>query len=238
VWGMRTTTRPHSPGETSALRQGAAGMVPLMAGVIPFALVVGAAIADHPSRPAALAGTWLIFSGSAHLATLRLLEDGAGIGAVVLTGLLLNARLLVYSSSIAPQWHAEPLRFKLIGAAAIVDPTWALSQRPEALTGGPRARRDHYTGAALTLWLGWTAFVALGTVAGGGLGPGLGLGAALPICLAGIVAPAVVDRPTLAAVCGAAPVALAAGSFPAGTGLLAAVIAGVVAGLLAEGGHS
>ena len=74
---------------------------------MPFALVIGSAAADHGTPLAGWAGSWLIFGGSAHLAAIRTLDD-AGAVAAILTGLLINARLLVYSASLARRWAGQP----------------------------------------------------------------------------------------------------------------------------------
>ncbi|MFM2076504.1 MAG: hypothetical protein RJA49_394, partial [Actinomycetota bacterium] len=57
-----------------ATRAGMLAMLPLIAGYLPFALVVGAAVAEHGTPWAGWAGSWLIYGGSAHLATVRTLD--------------------------------------------------------------------------------------------------------------------------------------------------------------------
>src|SRR4051812_25447079 len=58
----------------AAARRGAVAMVPLLIGFIPFALVVGSVATEHGGPFAAFAGGWLIFGGSAHLATVNTLD--------------------------------------------------------------------------------------------------------------------------------------------------------------------
>ena len=82
-------------------------IAPLLIGFAPYAVVVGSVIGAHSSPAAGWAGTWLIFGGSAHLATLNALDDGSALLAA-LTGLLVNARLLVYSASLGGRWRHQP----------------------------------------------------------------------------------------------------------------------------------
>ena len=112
----------------SAARSGALAMLPLLASYIPFALVIGSTAADHGAALAGWAGSFLIFGGSAHLAALRTL-DQAGPLAAILTGLLVNARLLVYSTSLARRWPEQPGWFRVVAAGLIIDPTWAAAER-------------------------------------------------------------------------------------------------------------
>src|SRR3954452_24012602 len=133
----RDTTRTAS---TSAARQGALEMVPLLAAYIPFALVVGSAAADHGSAFAGWAGSWLIFGGSAHLAAIRTLDEAGAVAAIV-TALLIHARPVVYSTSLARRWSGHPRWFGASAAALIIDPTWAVADRHADDSADPRDQR-------------------------------------------------------------------------------------------------
>ena len=75
---------------------GALAMVPMVAGLAPFALVLGSAIAEHATPVAGWAGIWPIFSGSAHLIVLQVVDEGGGAALAIASGLLVNARVGVY----------------------------------------------------------------------------------------------------------------------------------------------
>ena len=91
----------------------------------------------HGAPLAGWAGSWLIFGGSAHLAAIRTL-DQAGAVAAILTGLLINARLLVYSASLARRWRGQPRWFRVAAAGLIIDPTWAAAERHAGRLHRPR----------------------------------------------------------------------------------------------------
>src|SRR5829696_6794379 len=78
------------------------------------ALVIGTIVAEHGDPLAGWAGSSLTFGGSAHLAAIRTLDD-AGPVVAIFTGLLINARLLVYSASLARRWSDQPLWFRFAG---------------------------------------------------------------------------------------------------------------------------
>jgi predicted branched-subunit amino acid permease len=58
-------------------REGVRAMLPMLVALIPFAVVVGAAVAQSDHRLAAWLGTSTIYGGAAHLAVLDLVSDGA-----------------------------------------------------------------------------------------------------------------------------------------------------------------
>ena len=131
-------------------------MLPMLVGYVPFALVIGSAVADHGSSFAGWAGSWLIFGGSAHLAAIRTLDE-AGVAAAILTALLIQARLVVYSASLARRWSGQPRWFRVTAAALIIDPTWAVADQHAEECKDPREQRRFFVAAALTLGIGWSS---------------------------------------------------------------------------------
>ena len=67
---MQTTTTRDSE-VVSAARAGVTAIAPLVIGFAPFALVVGATIGAASNHEAGIAGSWLIYGGSAQIATVR-----------------------------------------------------------------------------------------------------------------------------------------------------------------------
>ena len=217
---------PATAGAT-ATRDGIVGMLPFVVGYAPFALSIGAAIAAHGDRLAGWSGSWLVYGGSAHLATLQTLES-SGLLLAIVAGVVVNLRLLVYSASLARRWTAQPLWFRLVAAPLIIDPTWALA---DAASPGapPVAQRRFFLAAGLTLGTGWSALIAAGAVLGARV-PGDHLAVAVPLCLAVLVGPHLRKHDTRAVCAVAATVALLGRDLPAGSGLVLAVLAGCVVG--------
>jgi predicted branched-subunit amino acid permease len=227
---MLEVARPALRGEA---RGGALAMAPLLLGYAPFALVVGRAAAECPEPAAGWAATLLVYGGSAHLAVVQLLDAGAGVVAVVLTGLVVQARLVAYSASLAPHWAAWSGRARAVGAATIIDPTWALAQHRFARSDdgdSDAARRAWYLGAAATLTVGWTALVTVGFVAGAQLPSSPGWTLVSPLLLLTLVVPHLGGGGARRAVAAAVVVAVAGTGLPAGVPVLLAMVAGAVAG--------
>lgn len=220
--------RPARP----AAALGVAAMLPLTIAYVPFALVIGAAVAEVDDPVAGWAGSWLIFGGSAHLAALRGLAGGTAAMAVV-AGVLVQARLLVYGASMAPRWRAQPRWFRAVGAALLIDPTWALAERQASAEMSLRDQRRFFLGAALTLGTVWSAAIALGAVVGERL-PHAGLGLAAPVCLMALVGPRLRERDhRWAAITGSAAALVFTGG-PAGMAMMVAIVCGCVAGELSR----
>jgi predicted branched-subunit amino acid permease len=230
---MTTTLRAHEAVRTDEelrreVRAGAMSIAPLFLGYAPYALVIGSAVGAHGDPLAGWAGSWLIYGGSAHLSAIRTLEQ-SGVILAILTSLLVNARLLVYSASMAAHWRTQPRWFRIVGGALLIDPTWALAERRAGEPGSDRARRAHHLGAAITLGVGWSALIALGVLVGDLLG-GAGLEVTVPLCLMTMVAPKLRQPDTLVVVAVAVTVAILARGLPPGTSTLAAIAAGCLAG--------
>lgn len=206
---------------------GALAMLPFIAGYAPFALVIGAAVADHGDELAGWSGSWLVYGGSAQLAALRGID--AGVVLAVAAGLLVNARLLVYSASLAGPWREQPRWFRMVAAALIIDPTWALAQRRAGDGSAPRAQRRFFLGAGVALGIGWSALMAIGVMVGSAAGrPELEIAA--PLCLSALIGPPLAQAGNRAPIIVSAAVTLATLAMPAGLGILCAIAAGALAG--------
>lgn len=237
--GERTgepSVRAGGPGGTrAAVREGAGAMAPLVAGYVPFALVIGVAAGASPDPLAAWAGSLLIFAGSAHLLVIDLVGSGAGLWAAVTAAVVVNARLLVFSATLAPMWRNTSVLRRMAAAAVVIDPLWALTSRRMRQEGTMHVRRHYYAGAASVLLLGWTSAVAAGALLGGavpdtGSGPAPLLQMCVPACLAAVVGPHLRTSSGARAVLAAVVVAWVGRDWPSGTGLLVAMAAAALAG--------
>lgn len=225
-----------SPPATSARRDaadGARAMLPWLAGVIPFGMVVGMTVRTSGiSAAVGLATGATIYSGSAQLTAIELLQGGAGVIIVVASVLVINARLLLYSSSLAPHWRGTGLGFRAAAAYLVVDPSFVVGihryeDRPE---GG----HAHYVGAGITLWVAWHLAMITGFGLGGGFPEWLSLQYTVPLFLLAEVVQAVKTRHALNAAVIGALAALAGTRLPLHSGVLVGVVAGVTAAVASE----
>ncbi|MDT0346425.1 AzlC family ABC transporter permease [Streptomyces litchfieldiae] len=173
----------------------------------------------------------LVFAGAAQFAALGVVLAGGLPPAAVLTGLVLNARLLPFGLAVADALDGR-WRARLLGAHLITDESLAFALRqPDG-----RRRRAAFWICGVVVFLCWNVGVVLGALAGGGIGDtdALGLDAAFPAVLLALVLPALSDRRTRRAALSGAAVAVAATPFlPAGLPVLLAL-----AGLLCSPGRT
>lgn len=223
----------HKGGELAA---GAHAMAPMLVAFAPFGLLVGAAVAASESPAAAWLSTWTIYGGAAHLAVLDVLQRDTGVLGAALVGLLINARMVAYSVSLAPYWRESSVGSRVAAAAVLTDATWALAHNRAEATA--RARRRFYFGAGVTLWFGWPALVTLGVVVGRWV-QDVPVAALLPsLTLGTLVVPQLRTRPGLAAGAAAATVAVCTASLDGGVALALSAAAGATTAALVQGRKS
>jgi predicted branched-subunit amino acid permease len=210
---------------------GVRAMAPMLVAYAPFGLLVGAAVAASESPEAAWLSTWTIYGGAAHLAVLDVLSHDTGVLGAAVVGLLINARMVAYSVSLAPHWREASTGSKLAAAAMLTDAVWGLVHNRTAETA--RSRRRFYFGAGLTLWFGWPTLVTLGVLFGGWVQQ-VPAATLLPcLTLGGLAVRQIRDRPALAAGAAATVTAVATSAMDGGIALgLAAVAGATAAGLV------
>ena len=210
------------------VRAGIVAMLPFIAGYTPFALVIGSVVADAASPVAGWSGSWLIYGGSAHVTALRTLGTSGAVAAIV-TALVVNARLLVYSASLSRQLARPSAVVPRLGAAMIVEPTWLLAEQHDARS--PRSHRDFFLAAGVTLGIGWSVMIAIGAIAGDRLGIE-SLEVAVPLCLIALLAQrrqGIGDRAAMIVA-----VAIALMTATGSAGFLVSIAAGCIAGTIAD----
>ncbi|MGI9018707.1 MAG: AzlC family ABC transporter permease [Euzebya sp.] len=215
----------------SAVLSGARDLSPIFLGMAPFGLVAGIAAVDA-GLPAWGASVYsiFVFAGASQLAALNLLGEGAHPAIIIGTVAIINARFLMYSASMATRFSEESLTRRGIMAYFLTDQAFAvtITQLDRQPDYGPRWA--YYMGGAVPLWVMWQIYTLAGALAGSVIPPEFPLGFAVPLVFAALLVPAITDRPTLAAACTSALVAVVAADLPANLGLLVAASCGIAVG--------
>lgn len=203
-------------------------------GFIPFGMVAGVAAVDV-GIPAlhAVAMSVVIFAGASQLAAIELVGRNAPVIVILLTILIVNLRMTMYSASIAPYFERQSARWKAMLPYLLTDQSYAVSLlkfRNDETTD----RRWYYLGVAVPPWFVWQIATVVGIYLGGSVPEGWHLGFAIPLVFLAVLIPTVTDRPTLVAAVGGGATAIAANGLPYDLGLVTAAIVGIVAGLLTE----
>jgi 4-azaleucine resistance transporter AzlC len=210
-------------------------MLPLWLGVVPFAFAF--AILARTSGFSAVeteALSVLVLAGSAQLAFVNLVKDGAGAAAVLVTVLLLNFRHVLYGLSLNGHLPARTRPSRPILAAGMTDESYGLTIR--AYLGG-HGSDGYFFGANLSLFLGFVVGTALGAIGSSRLPDPerLGLAVVFPLSFLSLLLPLLRTRRDLAVALAAGALALAMSrSFDGGTVVLAATIVGATLGVLLD----
>ncbi|MEO8102030.1 MAG: AzlC family ABC transporter permease [Betaproteobacteria bacterium] len=208
---------------------------PGILGNVPFGLIAGAAASAAGVDPwLALGMSVIMFAGAAQLAAISLMAQHAPAGIIVLTVLIVNLRMMMYSAAMAPYFRHTPAARKWLFSYLLTDHAFALittkfdKQRP------PQRLDAYYFGATSTMWCIWQASMALGIFAGAQVPASWSLDFAIPLVFLSLVLPAIQTRNHWAAAIAAATAAAFCASLPLRLGLIAGAIAGVIVGMFME----
>lgn len=220
----------------TALGDALRDIAPILVGVAPFGLIVGVAAVDAGLEAfQAYAVSPLVFAGAAQLAALDLIGRDGAVVVVILTPLVINARFVMYSASLAPWFRPASPSAKVAAAYLLTDQAFAVSIiRYTRRKEGTRVRMSYYFAAALALWLTWQVTSLVGVLVGAAIPAEWSLDFAVPLVFMALLVPAVVDRPTAVAAAVGAAVAVATTGLPFNLGLLSGAAAGIGAGYAAE----
>lgn len=207
------------------VRDGVRAALPLVPGPVLFGLTFGVfAEAAGMGAMAAVVMSATTFAGSAQFAAASVLENGGTIAAAIVSAVLLNARYVGLSVSVAPIVPGGLVR-RFFSSQLIVDESWAISGR------SGRFEWPILAGAGLLLYVLWVSSTALGTVAGEVLGDpnDLGLDAAFAALFLALARPYLRGRQALQAAALAAAITLVLIPIaPAGAPLVLASVACLV----------
>lgn len=224
------------PGHLADLAAGFTAGAPLVAGVLPFALLYGALAREQGLSLVQTSGLSLaVFAGSAQLVFLNLWGQEASLAALVLACLVINLRLAMYSASLAPHLAGTGGHQRLVAAYFLTDESYGtslgrfLSPRPQ-----PGSPFFFFLGSAGPCWLSWQTGGVAGYLAGALIPEAAGrlLGLAVPLVFLALLAPLVARGPRLTAALTAMTVAVAGAGLPLNLGLIAAAVSGPAAGLI------
>ncbi|MEX1196515.1 MAG: AzlC family ABC transporter permease [Pseudohongiellaceae bacterium] len=219
--------------DRSVIKQAFLDVIPLYVPAVPFALVIGLAVANSGINPfIGWSSSWLIFGGAAQLTLISLLGSGTAITAAIGAALVVNARHLMYSAALAPRFQNQPRWMQFLGPYVLIDQVFALAM----LRGDepPETFRLYYLSIGAMFWTLWQVTTALGLLIGPVVPTEWELQFAVPILFFGLVVMGIDKSPRLvAALVGAGATFLFAG-LPNRAGLLVGALAGIAAGTIAE----
>ncbi|MBK4716237.1 MULTISPECIES: AzlC family ABC transporter permease [Tenebrionibacter/Tenebrionicola group] len=155
--------------------RGCVAVLPMLIGIIPFALLLGAqAAAKGMSAVELPLLTGLNFAGGSEFAAIALWTSPPHIFAIMMVTLLVNSRHLLMGAAMAPALSHLPLRKAIPALLVMCDESWALGMADAARRRqaglSPGFSMAYYAGVAGSLWVMWVVFTGLGVLTGPVLG--------------------------------------------------------------------
>jgi 4-azaleucine resistance transporter AzlC len=217
----------------SAFRRAQIDLWPLLLPAVPFGLVLGVVIAEGPiNNFVGWSSSWIIFAGAAQLTVVTLIAAAAGPFSVIVSGLVVNARHLMYSAAMAPVFRHQPRWFRYLAPYTLIDQIFVMAtQQADA---DPAFFRRYYLTAGGTFWLTWQLLVGAGILLGAGIPEEWSLDFAVPVLFLGLTVIGMVRRPAIVAAVVGFAVAVVASPLPNRSGLLVGAFAGILAGALVD----
>ena len=174
------------------------------------------------------------FAGSSQAVLTQFLQGGAPLLIAVLSGLVVNLRMAVYSAAISSRIAGASRKERVLWAAFLVDQTFISNeirhQRGEHM--------DHplafYLGCALTLWPWWVLMNAIGAFAGAKLPASWQLEFTIPLSFVAMVVPLLKSRAQILAAVAGGLAGVLLYAMPLKTGLIAACVVGMCVGMLVD----
>jgi len=162
-------------GHGAEFRRGVAASTPVLLGIIPYALVLGAQAAQKGLSVAEVpVMTGLNFAGGSEFAAIQLWTSPPHILLIAAITLLVNSRHFLMGAALAPFLRHLPRRKVFPALFLMCDESWAIgladAKRREAAGLRPAFSLAYYAGTALPFYVAWVFF----TTCGAALGPMLG----------------------------------------------------------------
>jgi predicted branched-subunit amino acid permease len=213
---------------------GANGSLPILLGVVPFAMICSVAAVSVGLTPLEAIGmNFIVFAGASQLAVLQLMGESAVWLVMILTAWVINLRFTMYSATLAPYLLKEPLHRKAPFAFMLSDQAFGVTMSHFA-NEMPDNPAWYYYGAAALIWITWIASSIVGAMLGTLVPESWGLEFAFPLSFMALMFAALKDRPAVVAALVGGLVAILAKGLPYNLGLVLAALLGIGAGMFAE----
>ncbi|PYG26872.1 AzlC family ABC transporter permease [Pelagimonas varians] len=207
--------------------------MPFFLVIAPFATLFGVLATESGlSVFETVAFSVAVIAGSAQFAALQLMNENAPLLVVIVSALIVNLRMAMYSAALVPYLGPLPLWKRVIAAYFIVDVTYAASaidyeKHPDENVSQKFA---YFMGVMTPVCPLWYVFAALGAFLGASIPSENGLDFALPIAFIAMVAPALRTKAHQGAAMTSCLLALGLIWVPFNLGLIFASLGGMAVG--------
>lgn len=165
-------------------------ILPVMTGVIPFGAVTGTVCAEAGlSSFQAITMNVILYAGASQLAAVDLMSNHGASIVVILTGLVINLRFLLYSAAMSPVLQQSPFFIKFLCAHTLTDQSYAVMSAHQDQFKGSNDSVLFYLGTAACMFFVWHSSFIAGYVFGNFAPASWALDYAVPLSFAALVIP-------------------------------------------------
>lgn len=170
-------------------------MIPILTGAIPFGAVVGTVCFEAKlSLTQTMGMDFILYAGASQLAAVDLMTKNAASLIVILTGLIINLRFLLYSAALSPVVQRSHFLIKLFCAQSLTDQAYAVMSANENKLKSAADATQFYLGASVCMFITWHAAVLAGYIFGNFAPVALSLDFAVPLSFVALVIPTIKNR--------------------------------------------
>ena len=212
-------------------------LLPVLPAAIPFGLLMGVVAVEIGFLPSvAVLFSAVVYAGTSQLAAIQLLESGASIAIIVLTAIVVNLRMMMYSASLAERFKGLSLRWKLLLSHILTDQAYAFtfSRYEEEPDISLERMKWYYLGSAGPLYIIWAIAAVIGAWFGTRIPASWELDFAIPLMLIAMVVPNIRSLASATAAVVSGFLSIAAAGMPLNLGLIVAAVLGMLAGYFEE----
>lgn len=223
--------------EKQAFREGFKASAPTLPGIVAWGLVTGMAMVKSGlSIWQALGMTFLVFAGSAQLASLPLIAANVPVSVVFITAIVVNLRFVIFGAAIGPHFAHLPWYKRIWYGYMNGDLIMGIfPQRfPIDTLYRPEGKVGFFAGISYPNWYAWQAGTVAGILLASQIPQSWGVGFAGTLALLAVTIPLIVNSAALAGVLVAGVVAVAAVNLPYRLGLLLAVVVGMTVAMMVD----
>lgn len=211
--------------------RGTLAMVPLLIGLIPFAVSTGIYGTDKGLEVwQSVTLSLIVFAGASQVAIIDLLSQSAPLWIIVITALLINLRFLVFSAALSPYVKKAPIFLRPYLAYTLVDQIFML------IADGRKTDKTYeWIGVASVTFFFWHISVFIGAYFGTIIPAYLSLEYALPIMFLFFGITMLKSRHhIITALSTGMAILILYPIMPLGSGLMTAIIIGAISGTLTK----
>ncbi len=210
-------------------------LAPGMLAMATWGCVTGIAMVESGLTPwQAIGMTFIVYAGTAQLASLPLIAVAAPLWLIWITAFVINLRFVIYALAHRDWMASLNLKSRLLHGAFITDIVAASVNRRVASPPPDFDPVTYFRMGSLMSWLSWQAASVLGVWLAGQLPANSGLAFLAALAVLAVLMPMIRDKAGLACVAAASITSLLSLGLPMNLGLLLSICIGLVAAVLVQ----